>query len=138
MYFDIGMKNEANYKVSFYSGVIDKKYEIVYPDTSLPHTPRLIEQEFTDVNRGTWKYEFKHHIPNDTLSFFIFHQDTLNKYPWGTIRKEYMILQRYDLSWQDLKVLNYEFFFPPTEIMSQMKMYPPYGTYNANGSLKEK
>jgi hypothetical protein len=42
------------------------------------------------------------YVKSDTLSFFIFSSDTLNKYPWDSIRSNYMILQRYDLSLTDL------------------------------------
>jgi hypothetical protein len=59
--------------------------------------------------------------------------DTLNKYPWETIRQEYNILVRYDLSLQDMNMLrnrngDTEIQYPPDSRMRDMKMYPPYET----------
>ena len=67
------------------------------------------------------------YLPKDTLSVYFFHPDTLAKYPWETIRKEYNILKRYDLSIEDMQLLDYEIAYPPTEMMKDIKMYPPYG-----------
>jgi hypothetical protein len=70
-------------------------------------------------------------IPSDTLSIFYFHSDTLNKYSWEEIQRDYRILQRYDLSIEDIHVLYDQYDipeipYPPTEIMKNMKMYPSY------------
>jgi len=43
-----------------------------------------------------------------------------------TIREEYKVLKRYDLSIEDIQLLNYEIPYPPTEVMRGMRMYPPY------------
>ena len=61
-----------------------------------------------------------------SLNYFLFYPDTLAKYDWETIRKDYKILIRYDLSRQDLKKLDWCFYYPPTEEMKGMKMFPPY------------
>ncbi len=63
-------------------------------------------------------------LPNDTLSIFIFHSDTVSSYPWQTIRTEYKILKRYDLSIADLERLNYKVSYPPDNRMENVKMYP--------------
>lgn len=65
-------------------------------------------------------------LPRDTLSIFIFHTDTLNKYPWEKIRDEYKILKRYDLSFEDIKRLGYKVPYPPSPEMANMKMYPKF------------
>jgi hypothetical protein len=67
----------------------------------------------------------------DTLSVYIFHADTLQKYTWEQIREDYKILKRYDLGINDIILLKNEYGFPvipypPTEAMKNMKMYPPY------------
>ena len=63
----------------------------------------------------------------DTLSLFIFDADTFNMYSWEEIKSGYKILQRYDISPENIKALKYNISYPPTEAMKNMKMYPPYG-----------
>ncbi|SQA93841.1 hypothetical protein [Capnocytophaga ochracea] len=89
---------------------------------------RRIEPQkyFSTDSRRKWRDIFKE-LPKDTLSIFIFNTDTLNKYSWEEVRRDYKILKRYDLSIQDLELLDYKVYYPPTPAMSQMKMYPKYG-----------
>lgn len=58
---------------------------------------------------------------------YVFDEEILASTPWDTIGKYYMILRRYDLTLGDLKMLNWEISYPPTEEMKNVKMYPPYG-----------
>ena len=37
--------------------------------------------------------------------------------PWETVREDYIILQRYDLSIAELEKLNWTIYYPPTEAM---------------------
>ena len=74
---------------------------------------------------STWEKYFNL-LPRDTLSIYIFHTDTLNKYPWNIVKEKYMVLKRYDLSLSDLKQLDFKVSYPPSSAMSKMKMYPPY------------
>ena len=46
-------------------------------------------------------------LPSDTLSIFIFSGDTIAIYDWQTIRSNYNVLKRYDLSYQDMESLNW-------------------------------
>ena len=46
--------------------------------------------------------------------------------PWETVREDYIILQRYDLSIAELEKLNWTIYYPPTEAMKDFYMYPPY------------
>ena len=48
-------------------------------------------------------------MPNDTLSFFFFHVDTVRKYPLEILQKDYKILRRYDLSSQDIITLKNQY-----------------------------
>ncbi len=41
----------------------------------------------------------------DTIRIFVFHADTVDKYPWEVIRKEYKILKRYDLTKKDVDII---------------------------------
>jgi hypothetical protein len=58
--------------------------------------------------------------------------DTINKYSWEEIQRDYKVLRRYDLSVEDFNLLykkngDSEILYPPDERMKYMKMYPPYG-----------
>jgi hypothetical protein len=62
----------------------------------------------------------------DTLYVFIFHPDTIAKYTWKEIADKYRILQRYDMTLNDLKNIHYHICYPPDKRMKDIKMYPPY------------
>ena len=62
----------------------------------------------------------------DTVSFFIFDKDSVDRYPWEEIVKNYCVLQRYDFSKEDLKRLNCQIYYPPTKEMAGIHMYPRY------------
>ena len=66
-------------------------------------------------------------FPQDTMSIFIFDEETVNHNSWKIIAEEYLVLQRYDLSIEDIKKLNYNIYYPPTPEMQDMHMYPQYG-----------
>jgi len=42
------------------------------------------------------------------------------------VERDYLVLQRYYLSLQDLQKLNWRVSYPPTPEMKDMKMYPAY------------
>ena len=60
------------------------------------------------------------------MSVFIFDSEVLENIEWKEIRDNYMILKRYDLSLEDLQKLDFTLYYPPTEEMKDIKMYPPY------------
>ena len=118
------LTNNANHSINHY-------IEGMYPDTLIvkdkPHL--MITQSMTsskDFDWGTWKERFRE-LKNDTLSVFIFHTDTLNKYTWDEVRDGYMILKRYDLSFDDIHRLDF-ISYPPDETMKDVKMFPPFGS----------
>jgi len=90
------------------------KYD--YPDTLLPFSMPLMDgirarnYIFFD-NENKWEEVFSE-LPADTLSIFFFSEDTLKLYTWDQIRADYKILDRYDLSLQDVKDNNWEVVFP--------------------------
>lgn len=99
--------------VSSDSGIIIKPGSL-YP--LLPYSyPKISERRF---NR---------HFRSGIYSIFIFDAETAQEKNWEDIRKDYDILVRYDLTFDDLKALKDTIPFPPTEEMKDMQMYPPYG-----------
>ena len=65
-------------------------------------------------------------IPSDTLMIFVFDGKVLEQIPWNEVYTNYFVAQRYDLSLNDLKKLNWTITYPPVESMKDMHMYPPY------------
>ena len=98
--------NESDHSIGFY--VADGEDHVCCPD-SLPLTNKSVvydtrEQMWSGIEAHyrTWEQYFEG-LPCDTLSIFIFHTDTLNKYSWEEVRKGNMLLRRYDLGVEDVK-----------------------------------
>lgn len=124
--YSIKFVNKSNFAICPY---FDRPYSnYLYPDTS-----SISNQKPYIVNITTGKYfyydfggkyeQVYQYAKSYTLSFFIFNTDTLNKYPWDTIRLNYMILQRYDLSLQDLQNRNFEIEYPYDSTRGKLKVY---------------
>jgi hypothetical protein len=126
---DIWFRNNSGKPVYIYLPCI---HDIIFPDTTLPiqnpHTWKF-DDRFA-YNFGSYGFDendfFREFVQSDTLSVFFFDPDTLSAYNWEIIRNEYKILIRYDLSHEDLKRTNWIIYYPPNEIMKNMKMYPTY------------
>ena len=86
-----------------------------------------------DVGIAPWS-KYLTFYPNDTISFVIFHADTLERYPWDRIRQENKVLVRYDIAAEDysklpgtdLLQMNMIVPYPPIPSMASVHMYPPY------------
>lgn len=108
-----------------------------YPDTlfdiRVPSSPRSIykvepyERNTTALwNRDYWESDFKVGwiIPSDTLMIYIYDAELYDSKTFTHVKNT--IIQRYDLSLQDLQWLNWKISYPPSEAMKNIKMYPPY------------
>ncbi len=90
-----------------------------FPDTALgQHSPfvstydRIGPGETYTLRRGgTWEMAFEEDI-NEKLMIFIFDAYVIDNKPWETVRKNYMILKRYDLSFEDIVKLNWIVTYP--------------------------
>jgi hypothetical protein len=123
-YFDL--YNNSGKPICYYMSL---ESGFFYPDTTLPKkdpNPYKFNKEWGFSREGDIFANF----PTDTLSIFFFDPDTLTTYDWETIRDEYKILVRYDLSHNDLNRLDWKITYPPTETMKDMKMYPLYREEN--------
>ncbi len=134
-------ENNAKYGIYVYSMLMPLYYDnsennVFYPDTSLPNVvPNQIEyinkmssKDIVSTSSGILHIFSRFGV--DTISIFVFSADTIeDAMYWSDIRDSYNILQRYDVSPKDLGYLS----FPPTEEMRNIKMWPPYGTYNDDG-----
>ena len=150
---DMTFKNNADYSITVYSELIppiNYTNPIVYPDTSLPI--QYPELKIISIPPGQFKFysQTSADIPSrfgdfhsDTISIFVFSSDSLSLLGWDSVRNSYNILQRYDISLDEYLTLYntipaWEFpAFPPIPEMRNIKMWPPYGTYDANGHKLE-
>ncbi|MBQ7280192.1 MAG: hypothetical protein IJR13_05685 [Bacteroidales bacterium] len=127
----------------------------VYPDTLLPDisssdismyrcTPGEKTFVIEHLNSSEYIERLYKSLHTDTLSFFIIKATDIDEYSYYNVRQKYLILQRYDMGIQQaIKYYNKEYFdnsqrrclfFPPTEEMKDIKMWPPYGTYDEKGN----
>ena len=87
-----------------------------YPDTTLPASVPSLDKiepmKHTNLTSGfEWEKVIKD-MPLDTLSIYVFDEDTLNTYSWNQIKEGYKVLKRYDLSIDDLKRMNWNVAYP--------------------------
>ena len=121
--YSIKIQNNTNDTLLFY-----ESYN--YPNTSIaqnkPILIRVYPKDYShlDSNKDWDKVLVP---PKDTISIFILSKDTVDRYSWDKIRIGYNVLKRYDLSLDDLEMLSWSIYYPPTEAMKDMKMYPHYG-----------
>lgn len=127
-------------------------YYSLYPDTLMPQTPPMdlnYPNKEGDTSKlwqdmcGIWDVFDTGNGVVDTMSIYIIDADTVALYSWDTAVKYNKVLQRYDLSLSDLEGLNIKnycsfVYFPPTEDMKHIHMWPPYGTYDEHGQRKDK
>ena len=96
-----------------------------YPDTlsikGIPnpvldpsHTKVLPGETNTRVlwDRDCIELAFKDLIPSDTMMVYVFDAHVLETTPWDSVKANYMVLKRYDLSLQDLKNMNWTVTYP--------------------------
>lgn len=116
--------------------------DVQYPDTTYfihsasPELTSYITKVTSETSsskplRFTWDcwetiFSYGAQIPSDTVMIFIFDAETIENTSWSIVCGDYLVLQRYDLSLENLKYLNWKLSYPPTEEMKDMKMYPPY------------
>jgi hypothetical protein len=93
-----------------------------FPDTSLnvatPFFDDLNKEYYTVISRSsrsypsTWRLFFENNSKEFKLIIFILNKNKVETILWDTIRKNYMILKRYDLSYDDLVRLNWTITYP--------------------------
>lgn len=62
----------------------------------------------------------------DTVRLFFFESKIVSENEWSVISRDNLVLQRYDLTKDDLNRLNWRIAYPPTEDMMDVCMWPPY------------
>lgn len=119
------------YNNSDYTLLTDGKYE--YPDTTL--NEKMYFEMTLPHSKGRATYSTRRWdrvIVNGKMSIFILDKNIVDNMSWKKIQDDYMILQRYDVSIDELEDLNWTIYYPPTQAMENIYMFPPY-----EESLKE-
>ena len=113
--------------------MINNQVPCTYPDTTICFKKpygylAFIEPGEIRTAHGQARYleDWFYYFPNDTISVFLFDGETVENVPWETVVKEYLVLQRYDLSIEDMKKLDRTIHYPPTPEMRDIHMWPPY------------
>jgi hypothetical protein len=96
-----------------------------YPDTStfvgIPNP--VLDPNFTKVlpnesntqvlwGRDCLELDFKFSIPSDTIMIYVFDAEVLEETPWDTVKANYLVLKRCDLSLEDLQRMNWTINYP--------------------------
>lgn len=117
-YQSIKINNNSEIDIAFYPYSF-LPIGVLYPDTLLPKENigrycKKIEPKHVSWYRPTlYEKDIREKYGEaDTLIFFVFSVETLNKYSWEEIREDYKILKRYDLSIKDLDSLDWTITYP--------------------------
>jgi len=124
-YHGFDFENNSTRDVYIYLGIEKYTGGLSYPDTAVSRV--RVGTLFRQGESFSYSYSTRKEDPwVNTLSLYIFDADTFNMYDWEEIKDGYKILQRYDISPENLKALKYKISYPPDERMKNIKMYPPY------------
>ena len=120
-YHCIYIKNKSNDTIYYYCNLIS------YPDTvAKTFSVNILKPEY-DYDIAPEKKRLGGCLEeyNDTIMIYIYNNETLKKHTLQEIYENHMVAARYDLSIDDVRNLNYKIPYPPTEDMSEMKIYIP-------------
>lgn len=121
-------EKDCHKTITFKNATTDTLYVVgstFYPDTSIysgipnpvldpTHTKVLPEETNTTALWGKDCIElaFKSLIPSDTMMIYVFDAKVLEGSAWETVKTNYLVLKRYDLSLQDLEGVNWTITYP--------------------------
>jgi len=117
--------NNSDRNIYMYLGIATRESGgTLYPDTMISEVQATVGPI---LKNGFYRYQYRRFKDCDTLCLYIFDADTVEKYSWDDVKLGYMIIKRYDLDFtNDLKEFDYTIYYPPTPIMKEIPMYPPY------------
>ena len=77
-------------------------------------------------SRNCLEYSFRSAI--EILYIYIFDASVVENTPWEVVARDYLVLKRYDLTLEDLQLLDWKVTYPPTEAMKDINQWPPYNS----------
>jgi hypothetical protein len=124
-----GDKEENCHKTITFKNISNNSLYVVgssfYPDTlsfiGIPnpvldssHTKVLPEETNTRMlwGRDCIELAFKDLIPSDTMIIYVFDTHVLETTPWVSVKANYMVLKRFDLSIENLENSNWTITYP--------------------------
>jgi len=124
-----GDKEENCHKTITFKNISNNSLYVVgstfYPDSSIysgipnpvldpTHTKVFPEETNTRVlwGRDCIELAFKDLIPSDTMMVYVFDAHLLETTPWDSVKANYMVLKRFDLSIEDLENSNWIITYP--------------------------
>lgn len=97
---------------------MDPCENIVAPGDTFPVLPTMMSK-YT-------RWLFKSYYHDGYYSVFIIDGQKVLDKGWDAVRRDNDVIVRYDLTYDDLILLDKTIPYPPTEDMKEMKMWPPY------------
>ena len=104
-----------------------------YPDTLLPRTINAFHLKENIISEDwvlSWCAPSYKHLLSGTqagvLSVFVFNQAIVNDEGWESVLSHQNYMVRYDLTAKDLESLQGAIYFPPSDAMRNVRMFPPY------------
>jgi hypothetical protein len=115
-HYSIMFLNNSNLRLYVYGT------SITYPDTTIQFQDLTEGGSKFIVNpnssnetalaiRTMWEVRLDHPI-QDTLMVFVFNAEVLESTPWDTVKANYIVLKRYDLSLEDLQDMDWKIIYP--------------------------
>ncbi len=105
---------------------IGEKSILAFPEWSRRVAPRSGNTEALKYQSPNWEIRFRDDIRSGVLVIQILDSKIVDSLDWDTIRSGNMVLQQYFVTLNDLERLNWILYYPPREIMKNIKMSPPY------------
>jgi len=107
--------NKAIY-VQGSDGYPDTMYFKYNPNPALSPEINKVESGETNTTslqiKDCWEINIKNVMQSDKLMIYIFDSEILENIPWDTVIANNMVLNRYDLSLEDLKNSNWSITYP--------------------------
>jgi len=102
-----------------------------YPDTGLFKTLGDLGCSLIKPNsncecpsRGSWKDHINQLCKGGKLTLFVFSKDTINKYTWESVKANYNVLIRYELSIEDFQNRNWKVEYPYDSTKGKLSVWP--------------
>lgn len=113
-FYSITVKNNSSEPIRVL--IADKYATVQYPDTSLPAVKPALQKAEAGKScyfdsRTNWEENLQD-LPADTLSIYFISNSTYENEDWSSVRANYNILKRIDLSIQDIQAVNYKIEYP--------------------------
>lgn len=114
-WYTIKIQNESNNQIYVSAGC--ERYGLFsYPDTLLPTSKPSLQlvnsNDYNKLRSGIKWEEIIKEQPENKLSIYFFNADTINQYEWQEIKQGYKVMERRDLSLEDLEGMKWTITYP--------------------------